>query len=146
MADERHPTGDGGASGPRPRVAHEDFDVSYRTGTPPWDIGRPQSAFVGLLEAGEIRGRVLDVGCGTGEHALMAAAAGLDAAGVDAAPTAIEQARAKAGQRRLDVRFEVADALDLTALGAKFDTVLDCGLFHVLDDTDRARLVAGLGG
>jgi SAM-dependent methyltransferase len=125
---------------------HEDFDTSYRTGTPPWDIGRPQAAFVRLLEAGEVRGHVLDVGCGTGEHALMAATAGFVAMGVDAAPTAIELAREKAAQRGLEVRFEAGDALDLSSLGTEFDTVLDCGLFHVFDDDDRPRFVASLGG
>jgi SAM-dependent methyltransferase len=132
-----------GLGGPR---RHEDFDASYQTGVPPWDIGRPQAAFVRLLEAGEIRGHVLDVGCGTGEHALMAAAAGLTVLGIDAAPTAIARAREKAEQRALEARFEVADALDLSGLGTQFDTVLDCGLFHVFDDDDRARLVASLGG
>ena len=43
---------------------HEDFDTSYQAGTPPWDIGRPESAFKDLLDAGGIRGPVLDVGCG----------------------------------------------------------------------------------
>ena len=39
--------------------------------TPPWDIGRPQPAFLALAEASAIQGRVLDVGCGTGEHRLQ---------------------------------------------------------------------------
>ncbi len=132
---------------PQPEVHDvEGFDASYRAGTPPWDIGRPQAAFVGLLDAGRIGGRVLDVGCGTGEHALMAAARGLTATGLDAAPTAIRVAREKAAERALDVRFVVGDALDLSSLGQEFDTVLDCGLFHVFDDADRARFVDSLGG
>ena len=125
------------------RVSH-DFDASYQRDTPPWDIGRPQRAFVRVVDAGEVRGRVLDVGCGTGEHTLMAAASGLEATGIDAAPTAIRLAREKASQRSLKVRFEVWDALVLPALGEQFDTVLDCGLFHVFDDPDRARFVAGV--
>jgi SAM-dependent methyltransferase len=133
-------------SPPARRPQQEDFDTSYRTGTPPWDIGRPQAAFVRLLEAGEFHGHVLDVGCGTGEHALMAAAAGFVAVGIDAAPTAIELAQAKAAQRSLEVRFEVGDALDLSGLATQFDTVLDCGLFHVFDDDDRARFVSSLHG
>jgi SAM-dependent methyltransferase len=127
------------------RRGHPSFDASYQGGMPPWDIGRPQPAFVRLAEAGELRGRVLDVGCGTGEHALMAAGRGLQATGIDAAPTAIRLAREKAARRSLDARFEVWDALDLPAFGEQFDTVLDCGLFHVFDDDDRERFVTSLG-
>jgi SAM-dependent methyltransferase len=130
---------------PPPGPESEGFDASYREGTPPWDIGRPQEAFVGLARAGAITGRVLDAGCGTGEHALMAASRGLVAWGLDTAPSAIALARAKAAQRSLEVHFVVGDALDLAPLGQQFDTVLDCGLFHVFDDEDRTRYVASLG-
>ena len=54
--------------------------------TPPWDIGRPQPAFLELAETGSLRGRVLDVGCGTGEHALMAAGLGRPATGEQRRP------------------------------------------------------------
>ena len=52
------------------------FNAVYDAGPPPWDIGRPQPAFVELAGQDMLAGRVLDVGCGTGEHALMAAARG----------------------------------------------------------------------
>jgi cyclopropane fatty-acyl-phospholipid synthase-like methyltransferase len=120
-----------------------DFDPMY-DGTPPWDIGRPQPAYEAVADAGKLRGVVLDVGCGTGEHALMAAARGYEAVGVDASPKAITRAKQKASQRGLTVDFRVADALDLRALGAIYDTVLDCGLFHVFDDEQRARYVRSL--
>ena len=128
------------------RQGIDDFDASYRDGAAPWDIGRPQIPFVRLLDVGEIRGRVLDVGCGTGEHALMAATAGLDVTGIDAAAIAIGLAREKAAERSLDVRFEVGDALDMSGPEMRFDTVLDCGLFHVFGDEDRERFVTSLGG
>lgn len=121
----------------------QDFEASY-AGSPPWDIGRPQSAFVRLAEAGELRGRVLDVGCGTGEHALLAAGLGLDATGIDLAPTAIRLAKQKTQERGIEARFLEFDALDLSALGEHYDTVLDCGLFHVFDDADRRRFVESL--
>lgn len=124
-------------------MAHHDFNASY-AGRPPWDIGRPQPAFLQLAEAGRLGGRVLDAGCGTGEHALMAAARGLDATGVDSAPAAIELARQKAADRDIDARFVVHDALELGSLGERFDTVLDCGLFHVFDDDERGAYVASL--
>jgi SAM-dependent methyltransferase len=121
----------------------EDFNFLY-TGTPPWDIGRPQAAFMTLAQAGAIQGRVLDVGCGTGEHALMAAELGLEATGVDMAAAAIEAAKRKARDRRLSARFLVWNALELAALDEQFDTVLDSGLFHVFQDDDRPTFVDNL--
>jgi SAM-dependent methyltransferase len=126
-----------------PRPVH-DFDAIYAEGTPAWDIGRPQPAFEQLATSGHLAGRVLDVGCGTGEHALMAAALRYDAVGVDMSARAIELANAKAAERGLTARFMAADALRLVDLGEQFDTVLDCGLFHVLDDDERERYVASL--
>jgi SAM-dependent methyltransferase len=118
------------------------FDESY-IGTPPWDIGRPQPMFA-ALEEGAIAGRVLDAGCGTGEHTLMVAARGLEATGIDASPRAIQIATRKASDRGLAARFVVWDALALAELNEQFDTVLDSGLFHVFDDARRARYVTSL--
>jgi cyclopropane fatty-acyl-phospholipid synthase-like methyltransferase len=121
------------------------WDEVYTADTPPpWDIGRPQPAFVRLADEGLLRGQLLDAGCGRGEQALLAAARGADAMGVDISPSAIGQARRKAADRGLAVRFEVADALDLGQLGLTFDTVIDCGLFHTFDDDGRLRYVASL--
>jgi cyclopropane fatty-acyl-phospholipid synthase-like methyltransferase len=133
-----------GLPGPRSARETEDFDALYAAGTPAWDIGRPQAAFAELAEQGRLVGRVLDVGCGTGEHALMAAALGLDVTGIDAAPTAPAKATEKARTRGLTVRFLEWSALDLGSLGDQFDTALDCGLFHVFDDEDRPRFVDSL--
>ncbi len=119
------------------------FDAAYR-GTPPWDIGRPQKEFVALVRNGEITGSVLDIGCGTGEHALFFAREGHDAWGVDSSPLAIRKAREKAAGQGLNVHFLVANALDLGALGRKFDTATDSGLFHTLSDEDRPIFAAGL--
>ena len=122
-----------------------DWDEVYTADTPPpWDIGRPQPAFVRLADDSLLRGQLLDAGCGRGEQALLAAAHGADAMGVDISPSAIEQARRKAAERGLTVRFEVADALNLGQLGLTFDTVIDCGLFHTFDDDGRARYVTSL--
>jgi SAM-dependent methyltransferase len=122
-----------------------DWDAAYASGTPaPWDISRPQAAFVRLADSGLLCGRVLDAGCGTGEHALLAAAHGADAIGVDISPRAIGRAREKAAARGLAARFEVADALNLGQLGMTFDTIIDSGLFHVFDDQGRVGYVASL--
>jgi 2-polyprenyl-3-methyl-5-hydroxy-6-metoxy-1,4-benzoquinol methylase len=112
------------------------FNQAYR-GSPPWDIGRPQKEFVELVRRGEIRGSVLDIGCGTGEHALFFASEGHEVWGIDSAPLAIEKARLKASERGLDVHFRVLNALELATLGRRFDTATDSGLFHTLSDADR---------
>lgn len=121
-----------------------DFDAAYATGNAAWDIGRPQPSFERLATDGKLVGRVLDAGCGTGEHALLAASLGHDAVGVDLSARAIELAEAKAAARGVAARFVVGDALRLGDVGGSFDTVFDCGLFHVLDDDERARYVGSL--
>lgn len=117
------------------------FVTAYE-GSPPWDIDGPQPALVAV--AHEVRGAVLDVGCGTGEHALFFAARGHEVWGVDVVPVAIEQARAKARARGLGARFEVGDALRLESLGRCFETLIDSGLFHMFGDPERARFIASL--
>lgn len=115
------------------------------TSPPPWDIGRPQQAFLALAEAGALEGRVLDAGCGTGEHALMAAGLGLDATGVDLAAIALERAAGKARDRGLSARFIQHDVLRLPDLDEVFDTVIDSLVFHYFDDLERAVYIDALG-
>jgi cyclopropane fatty-acyl-phospholipid synthase-like methyltransferase len=123
---------------------HPKSSTRLYSGTPPWDIGRPQPAFQALADAGELRGRVLDIGCGTGEHTLISAQHSLEAVGIDSSPKAIEIAKHKARKRGLNVRFLVHNALDLASIGEQFDTVLDSGLFHVFSDEHRAAYVESL--
>ena len=119
------------------------FNEAYK-GTPPWDIGRPQAEFVRIALRGEIFGRVLDIGCGTGENAIYFAGLGLDARGLDSAHLAIQKARKKALERGVRVEFDVGDALHLEKLKSKFDTITDCGLFHTFSDDDRRLFTKSL--
>jgi len=119
------------------------FDAAY-DGTPPWDIGRPQAAFVRLAESGRIEGRVLDVGCGTGENAIYLATRGLEVWALDASAKAIERAASKAKSRGTGLHLVVGDAMELRRLKRSFDTILDCGLFHTFSDDGRRRYLTSL--
>jgi SAM-dependent methyltransferase len=127
------------------RLAGLPWDASYHDGSAPWDIGQPQPAIVRLASEGGFAGAVLDAGCGTGENALHVASLGLSVLGVDVAETALAIARAKADDRGIEAHFAAVDAFQLERLGRRFDTVLDCGLFHSFDSDERSRYAASLG-
>lgn len=128
-------------------AASRAFDVAYE-GTPSWETGRPQPVVLRLIDEGAIRGAVLDAGCGTGRHAILLAALGHRVAGIDVAARAVDLARAGARDAGVVGTFVTGDALALglhaAALGAPFDTVLDVGLFHVLQPDDRRRYATAL--
>lgn len=67
--------------------------------------------------------RLLDVGCGSGQLALIAARDGLDVTGVDIASNLVERARVRARAEGLHARFEEADAEALPFEDASFDVV-----------------------
>jgi SAM-dependent methyltransferase len=118
-----------------------DFETAY-AGQAPWDIGRPQQAF--LDAADRVIGSVLDAGCGTGENALFFARRGHQVMGIDFLEEPIARARRKAAEQGLPASFLVMDALALNDLPEVFDSVIDSGLFHVFSDDDRRRYLEGL--
>jgi ubiquinone/menaquinone biosynthesis C-methylase UbiE len=83
---------------------------------------------------GEVRGlRVLDVGCGTGRHALPLAASGAVVTGVDFSEGMLQKARAKAGADA--VRFVRQDASHrLPFEPESFDRVISCLVVDHVED------------
>jgi SAM-dependent methyltransferase len=117
------------------------FEELY-DGKAPWDIDKPQRTIAAVAD--RVTGRVLDAGCGTGEHALFLAARGHRVTGIDFVEEAVRRARAKAAGRGLAVEFLVEDATALADWSERFRSVIDSGLFHCLSDPDRQRYVRGL--
>ena len=117
------------------------FQSAY-SGLAPWDLGRPQRPIIEAAD--QIQGDLLDAGCGTGDNLLFFAERGQSVLGIDFIDAPLQAAREKAAQRGLQGEFRQFDALKLPELGRTFDSVIDCGLFHVLSDEDRLPYVAGL--
>jgi len=70
--------------------SRETFESMY-AGKAPWDIGRPQRAFVEVAD--RVTRAVLDTGCGTGENALFFAERDYHVLGIDFPEGAIQEAR-----------------------------------------------------
>src|SRR5574342_732787 len=68
--------------------------------------------------------RLLDVGCGAGQLALIAARTGAQVTGCDIATNWLEKARARAAAEGLEIAFDDGDAEALPYTDAQFDAVI----------------------
>jgi SAM-dependent methyltransferase len=125
-----------------------DWDAAYRNeifaGPPPWNIGDAQPEIVALIDAGKLTSPVLDVGCGVGDASLELAARGYDVVGIDLSATAIAAATKTAAGRGLETATFIQG--DVTDLGdeARYNSVLDCTLFHSLPLEARDQYLRGI--
>ena len=129
-----------------------DFDALYRGESPaegvpavtsvPWDTKAPKESVVALAGTGLIRGDVLDIGCGLGDNAIYLARHGHHVTGLDISPTALITAERRAADAGVDVTFAVADATELEGYAGAFDTIVDSGMFHCLDDDGKRSYAA----
>jgi ubiquinone/menaquinone biosynthesis C-methylase UbiE len=108
-------------------------------------MGGPAPFVERLVDGGELRDEILDAGCGTGDNAIRLAQAGHRVVGIDFAPTAIARAKRKAKEVGSNVAFFAADVLALEGFDDRFNTVVDCGLFHSFAEAEeRARYASSL--
>ena len=137
-----------------PTTPEFDFDALYRgespaegvpaITTPPWDTKAPKENVVAWQEAGLVHGEVLDIGCGLGDNAVYLAAQGHSVTGLDISPTALITAERRTKDTGVDVRFAVADATELDGYADAFDTVIDSGMYHCLDDDGKRSYAAAV--
>ena len=91
------------------------------------------------------RPRVLEYGTGTGPGACFLAARGFQVDAIDLSPTAIELAQKFAAERKLDIRYEVADICCLSGRRHVYDLVIDNFCLHCLvTDQQRRRAAAAV--
>ena len=101
-----------------------------------------------LVEAASLRPgeRVLDLGCGTGNAALLAAAAGTEVTAVDPSPRLLSVASATAEREGLALTCGQGDAASIPAPDSAFDCVLSNFAIIFAPDPDGAvRDVARVG-
>lgn len=106
----------------------------------PWDVGTPapelQDAFTELNLHGK---PVLEIGCGTGTNAIWMAQQNCRVVATDISPTAIEQAKAKTSEAKVDVEYLLADICEAPAVqDGTVDFVFDRGVYHVMSPEKRA--------
>lgn len=128
-----------------------DFQAVTQAQRAAWSLGdfhhlarQIHSASENLCEAVDPRPgeRVLDVGCGTGNTALVAARRYCDVTAVDFAPAMIERGRPRALAEGLDIEWGVQDAQALDFPDASFDVVVS--VFAVMFAPDQERAAAEL--
>jgi cyclopropane fatty-acyl-phospholipid synthase-like methyltransferase len=124
------------------QAASEGFSRIYEAGDAPWDLDVPQPPFVAIAD--RVRGPLLDAGCGAGTTSVYFAARGLSVTGIDFAEPALRRAREKAASRGVEVTFLRKDAMTLRDWDARFESVIDSGLFHVWHGEQRTTYVEGL--
>lgn len=134
------------AGNPAAGRPHGSFHNMYASGAAPWDIGRPQPEIVAAEAAGAFGDRVIEVGCGTGDNAIFLASRGHEVVGIDGTEIAIEAAKSKALDAGVGATFVLGDVLALLSdiEGQPFDSALDVGFFHALDDEQRIAFAQDL--
>jgi len=138
------------ASGASPTIDDDWIRVFQQRGV--WQLTRDvvdrwvarNAAFFDMLSRAVPRGgKVLELGCGPGRHALGAATLGYRVVGIDIVPQIVEQAQFN--QRMVapdcDAVFQVCDMFELEALAPKgtFQAITHGGVMEHLDSAESIR-------
>ncbi len=118
-------------------------------GKPGWDDGGQWEAWKAEIEAlmGDPAfpksGKVLELGSGAGDVALLFAERGYQVSGIEISPTAVEWASDKAKSRNLKAEFVVGDVTNLGHWDdGAFDAVIDGHCLHCIIGEDRAKVLS----
>ncbi len=119
------------------------WDEKYQKGEVFWDKGQPAPPLKEYLERHPLRGRALVPGCGRGHEVALAVTHGLDANGLDIAPTGIAEARAR--YPHLAERFVIGDLFDPPeAMRGAFDVVIEHTCMSALPPSLRTEYRRGI--
>jgi SAM-dependent methyltransferase len=124
------------------------YRIMYRVGFTPWDTGAVSEELAVVVDGPDALppGRALDLGCGTGTHAVYLARSGWQVTGIDAVARPLQKARRRAADNGVTVDWIQADVARLGELGLApgFTLLYDRGCFHGLSDDDREAYTAAV--
>lgn len=117
------------------------WEERYRTGSTPWDLGRPDFNLIDMVSKRPIPScRALEIGCGTGTNSVWLAQQDFSVTATDVSVLAIRKARERAADAGVQCTFVVSDFLYDEIPGGPFGFVFDRGCFHSFDtDVERKR-------
>ncbi|MDZ4402952.1 methyltransferase domain-containing protein [Prosthecobacter sp.] len=110
------------------------WDQAYQENFTPWDKGLPSPPLVEWLVRNKLTGRVLVPGCGVGHDVAHLVSLGIDAHGLDIAPTAIAQAKERYPQ--MAERFVCGDLFEFSG---QFDAIVEHTCLCALPPEWRGR-------
>ncbi|MEE9567322.1 MAG: class I SAM-dependent methyltransferase [Desulfobacteria bacterium] len=121
----------------------ERWEERYRTGSTPWDIGRPDFNLTEMVTEKPIRDcKALEIGCGTGSNAVWLAQQNFSVTATDVSEIAIQKAKERASDAGVKCVFLVSDFLNDKVPGAPFGFVFDRGCFHSFDSDEERKQLA----
>jgi len=121
----------------------ERWEERYRTGSTPWDIGRPDFNLTDMVTERPIRNcKALEIGCGTGSNAVWLAQQNFSVTATDVSDIAIQKAKERASDAGVKCVFLVSDFLNDEIPGAPFGFVFDRGCFHSFDSDEERKQLA----
>jgi SAM-dependent methyltransferase len=119
------------------------FNEHYKEGSAPWDIGKPDFNLIQAVTTTPIAPcKSLEIGCGTGDNAIWLSAENFTVIGVDTSEIAIEKAREKAANAKVNCKYAVLNFLTSHVEGAPFAFAFDRGCFHTLDSASERQMFA----
>jgi ubiquinone/menaquinone biosynthesis C-methylase UbiE len=106
-----------------------------------WEFSYPSPELVALAAANVPRrnARVLDVGSGGGTDAIFMAQCGFRVIGIDVSAAALKIAEKRAEKAHVEVDWLRGNVLELPISSETIDFIIDRGLFHLIENRDRAK-------
>jgi ubiquinone/menaquinone biosynthesis C-methylase UbiE len=124
------------------------FRKAYGTGKHGWAVEDPSpyaAKFLARLKRIIPNGRLLDIGCGEGRHAILAARLDFNVTAIDYEPSALKRAQRFAKNKKVrGIIFRLANVLCLPPQDTAFDIVLDYGCLHHQRKVDWPAYKAGV--